>query len=216
MLARCTKIRHPSGAVIDLPRLVPAFSSKGFGFFSSADDDVEAGRAPRKHALRKATLRRKRDLSETTRALELVAPHIKDSILVSAYDLHYCYFREPLRFFQNKELVFLDSGGYELSAEFDQTEPVQWGTRKKSFSASDYRSVLDTRPLLRCAGSSQARLGIAYLLSTLLYGATPPLIQVIGSFSSGIYTSIDLLSSCKQTTSSPSRNLPLHPQNPPL
>ena len=75
-----------------------------------------------------------------------MAPYIKDSILVSAYDLHYCYFREPMGFFQNKELVFIDSGGYELSAEFDQTEPVQLGTRKKSFSASDYRAVLDKLP----------------------------------------------------------------------
>lgn len=146
MLARCTKIRHPSGALIDLPRLVPAFSSKGFGFFSSTDESQEIIVKRSARSRRSAPARKKRDLSETTRALELMGPYIKDSILVSAYDLHHCYFRKPTSFFQNKELVFLDSGGYELSPEFDQTEPVQWGTRKRPFTASDYRTVLDSIP----------------------------------------------------------------------
>lgn len=146
MLARCTRINHPSGAVIDLPRLVPAFSSKGFDFFSSSDEDLDS--VSRSHKLRRAkpVSERKRDLSETTRALELMAPHIKDSILVSAYDLHHRYFREPTKFLRNKELVFLDSGGYELSPEFDQTEPVQRKRRKETFTEANYRAVLNGMP----------------------------------------------------------------------
>jgi hypothetical protein len=105
MLARRTTLNHPIGATVDLPRLVPSFSSKGFPFFA----DKETGRK----------------LSEVTDALEMTGPTISDSILVSAYDIHHDFLRQPERFYANKELVIIDSGGYELSLVFDSTEPEQ-------------------------------------------------------------------------------------------
>jgi len=149
MLARCTKIEHPLGGTIDLPRLVPAFSSKGFAFIPADGDGrlrpptKKKGRTKPRFHPRKGV---RSEVSEATRALETVGPLIRDSILVSAYDLHHHHFRKPERFFEGKELVFLDSGGYELSPGFDQTEPVHWGTPKKQFLRDDYLAVLQQLP----------------------------------------------------------------------
>lgn len=105
MLARRSILKHPLGATIDMPRLVPSFSSKGFPSFK--------------------VKKRKRPYSDSTRALELIGPYINDSILISAYDLHHGYLRKPKRFYNGKELIFIDSGGYELSHDWDSTEPKQ-------------------------------------------------------------------------------------------
>jgi hypothetical protein len=136
VLARISKIKHPVGAQIDLPRLVPAFSSKGFPFLP----------APRRKTGTKTRRGTRSNLSETTLALDLVGDAIKDSILLSAYDLHHKHFHRPNRYFKGKELILLDSGGYELSPGFDQTEPVHWGTPSKIFSREDYLGVLARLP----------------------------------------------------------------------
>lgn len=146
MLARTTKIEHPLGALIDLPRLVPAFSSKGFPFLNTVKAKPRTDCKPPKHPRARKKAAPQRKISETTLALELVGASIKDSILVSAYDLHHRHLRRPERFFREKELVFIDSGGYELSPGFDQTEPVDWGTPKKTFSCGNYQEVLARLP----------------------------------------------------------------------
>lgn len=127
MLARASALRHPVGdAVVDMPRLVPSFSSKGFRSF-------EESRTGRKY-------------SRTALALEQMGPHIKDSILVSAYDIHHQHLREPERFYGGKELVFIDSGGYELSSYWDSTEPAKPPFRAKRFTLTDYKRVLRNLP----------------------------------------------------------------------
>jgi len=144
VLAQTSKIEHPLGVVIDLPRIVPAFSSKGFPFRTEEQPQKKTMRKERgggKKA-RKAGIK----LSETSLALETVGGFIRGSILVSAYDLHHHHFKKPERFFADKELIFLDSGGYELSPGFDQTEPVHWGTHNKPFSLENYIDVLAKLP----------------------------------------------------------------------
>ena len=126
MLARRTTLKHPIGSVADMPRLVPSFSSKGFPLFK------ERGR--------------KKPYSDVTRALEMIGPYINDSILISAYDLHHGYLRKPQRFYSGKELVFIDSGGYELSLDWDSTEPKQGPYKGLDFSEEDYRKVLSGLP----------------------------------------------------------------------
>lgn len=149
MLARITRIEHPLGITIDLPRLVPAFSSKGFPFLENIKiyKKTKGKSKSRRRPRRGRRLAKRNAISEITLALELVGPFINDSILLSAYDLHHGHLRRPQRFFQEKELVFIDSGGYELSPGFDQTEPVHWGTPKKRFSREDYLDVLATLPV---------------------------------------------------------------------
>jgi hypothetical protein len=124
MLARRTTIRLPAGSVVELPRLVPSFSSKGFPFFRD----------------------KRRLYSEVTLALDVIGPHINDSVLLSAYDLHYGYLRRPGRFYRGKDLVFVDSGGYELSQDWDSTESKQTPHEPLNFSDPDYCEVLRKLP----------------------------------------------------------------------
>ena len=127
MLARRTTLQHPTGAVVDMPRLVPSFSSKGFPRFNDNDTG--------------------RELSEVTNALEMTGPTITDSILLSAYDIYHGYLRKPECFYGNKELVFIDSGGYELCSEFDSTEPKQGAYEPdESYGLDAYRQVLSELP----------------------------------------------------------------------
>ena len=122
MLARRTTLGHNS-TVVDMPRLIPSFSSKGFPFFEDKENNQV--------------------FSEVTEALELTGPIISDSILISAYDISHNYLRNPERFYGNKELVFIDSGGYELSTEYDSTDPKQEPYQAdKSYSVEDYQNVL--------------------------------------------------------------------------
>lgn len=127
MLARRSTLQHPKGASIDMPRLIPSFSSKGFPFVESKKS--------------------KRKTSEANDALELTGATITDSILISAYDVFHKYLVKPERFYDNKELIMIDSGGYELSLEFDSTEPKQSPYEpEKSFDARSYEDILSTLP----------------------------------------------------------------------
>lgn len=128
MLPRRSTLKHPSGLTRDLPCLIPSFSSKGFPFFRKKQED----KMP--------------EYSETTLSLELLGPFIKDFILVSAYDLHWKWFREPEKYFDNKALIFIDSGGYELTSDWDGTEPVQYQYKSLDFSEDDYIKVLEKLP----------------------------------------------------------------------
>lgn len=127
MLARRSVLQHPRGATIDMPRLVPSFSSKGFPFVLNK--------------------RLKRKTSEVNDALEVTGPIINDSILVSAYDIFHKYVVRPERFYGNKELVIIDSGGYELSVDFDSTEPKQDPyASDKDYRLESYEQVLSILP----------------------------------------------------------------------
>jgi hypothetical protein len=126
VLARRSTLNHPIGAAIDLPCLVPSFSSKGFPFFKDT--------------------KTKKHHSETTCALEMMSPFIKNSILISAYDLHHGYFREPRQKLPGKELIIIDSGGYELSGDWDSTEPYQGSYKPEPFSEEEYIAIIKKLP----------------------------------------------------------------------
>jgi len=138
VLARISKIKHPLGGLIDLPRLVPAFSSKGFPFLKSST----SGKRSSKKGVASSKKNSIRQLSEASLALELVGGFIMDSILVSAYDIFHSHLQKPERYFTNKEMIFIDSGGYELGPDFDSTEPIHLLTPTKKFTLENYTEVL--------------------------------------------------------------------------
>ena len=95
MLYRTSELIHPtSGFSLETPLLVPSFSSKAFGF----DRDGQP---------------------EVLRVLEAAREFLTRTCLVSAYDIHYNYVPEPQDLPINVDLVFLDSGGYEVSDDCD-------------------------------------------------------------------------------------------------
>jgi hypothetical protein len=116
------------GTVLSLPRLVPSFTSKGFLFFRPGNSKTG------------------KQYSEVGKILEAVGPFLSGSILVSAYDLHHRHFRKPERFYRDKELVFIDSGGYELREDYDSTEPMHYPYKPKKFTEYHYRKVLKRLP----------------------------------------------------------------------
>jgi hypothetical protein len=129
MLARRSTLSHPTAGNFDLPLLVPAFSSKGF-------------------ALRKT--RKGRPYSEVSFELKQFSEFPQDSALVSAYDLYFGHFcapkldREPEAYLRNTQLIFVDSGGYELVQEFDSTEPKSFphSPRAGEYGPEQYQATL--------------------------------------------------------------------------
>ena len=124
MNARPTSFVHRQGHPVDLPLLVPSFTSKGFAFFTEK-------RGQRRHVY-----------SQTTRALEELGGYLKEAFLLSAYDLHHRFFRHPEAYFGDTSLIFLDSGGYELAPEFDSSEPKLTPLYDGDLSADGYDAVL--------------------------------------------------------------------------
>ena len=141
MLARRSTLTHPYAGDSDLPLLVPAFSSKGFEF-----DIAKIGKT-------------KREFSMLAYELADFGKYPCRSVLVSAYDLHFKHFQAPEFAKTHAEshlrqacLVFLDSGGYELSPDFDSTELRVFGYKPKDgYWEDQYERVLK-----RLASSKQS------------------------------------------------------------
>ena len=133
MLARRFSLTHPHAGEVEMPMLVPAFSSKGFRLL-----DFEK---------RKKTHR----YSEMAQAFINLSPSISTSVLVSAYDIHFKYFVPPgsdiedmIAALSYPRLVFVDSGGYELIDEFDSTENRTHNyTPEFAFGYEEYLGVLN-------------------------------------------------------------------------
>ena len=96
MEPRTSKLVHPSGITLETPLLVPSFSSKAFGFGPAPDCKPEV--------------------------LDVVAAaqgFLTRTCLISAYDVHHGYIRGPTDLGLTVDLMFLDSGGYEVSDAHD-------------------------------------------------------------------------------------------------
>lgn len=128
MLARRGNLKLPGGSQIELPLLVPSFSSKGFPTYG------------------KTVRGKKVQVSETTDALGLIGEFLGSSTLISAYDIHHRYLEKPTDFFKRREVVIIDSGGYELAPDFDSTEPSQNDFKRLPFTTEDYEKVLKKLP----------------------------------------------------------------------
>lgn len=122
VLCRTTKLTHPaSGASLETPLLVPSFSSKAFGF----DRDGK---------------------SEVLRILKAAQEFITRTCLVSAYDVHYRYIPEPEDLAISVDLMFLDSGGYEVSDDRDLSAVKKPVHRPQAWDIGRLQTIWDRWP----------------------------------------------------------------------
>lgn len=125
MRARSTVVRTKDRQLAT-PLLVPSFSSKGFAF---RDDG----------------------LSTVAGDLEFAAPSLNDTMLLSAYDLHHRHLPEVECFFgdfigsvySNPSLLFIDSGGYETSDDYDLSDVRQAPITSKGLPETAYPEMVD-------------------------------------------------------------------------
>ena len=132
MLACRRFLTHPVAGEIELPLLIPAFSSKGFIFNSTGKKN------------------QKREYSEVAYPLAEFTRYPMPHILVSAYDLYFDHYMAPdlpaktvMDYFLNTRILVIDSGGYELSSDFDSTEIKTYTYRPKDgYGKKEYESML--------------------------------------------------------------------------
>lgn len=127
MLARSSKLRHPSGLTVETPLLIPSFSSKGFGIGRKRQQG--GGES---------------EISEVSEVLVAASEFLTDSMLVSAYDIYYDYI--PLPESAVTEIIFLDSGGYETSDLQDLSASFTQKVASKDWDPEKYCEVIARWP----------------------------------------------------------------------
>jgi len=122
MLFRTSTLIHPaSGASLETPLLVPSFSSKAFGFGQGGKPEVH-------------------------RVLDVAQEYITRTCLVSAYDVHYGYVPQPEDLAITVDLMFLDSGGYEVSDDRDLSAVEKPVHRPEEWDAAKLQAIWDQWP----------------------------------------------------------------------
>lgn len=114
MFCRTSTLRHPGSAVtLATPLLIPSFSSKGFATGAT-------GRG-----------------NDVGQIFAVASEFLEEVCLVSAYDIFYGNLPKPDDMLASASLLFVDSGGYELSSDYDysavtrnDSAPQPWNIRK--------------------------------------------------------------------------------------
>lgn len=117
--ARSTTLTHPLGTQIITPLLVPSFSSKGFHYSS------------------------KHRRSEAYQQIEVAKEFITDSILISAYDAYHKFIPKFESIHSVAEITFIDSGGYEVSDNYDLSASYHTRPKVRKWSEKLLRQQLD-------------------------------------------------------------------------
>jgi hypothetical protein len=133
MLARRSSLKLRTGSSIDLPLLVPSFSSKGF--LPSRETKVI-----RKKSVSRVTY------PELEACLALSGTFLETSLLVSAYDIFHKFVPSSASLYKKPESVFIDSGGYELDSHFDETEPAAVPHIGDKYELENYVETLRAMP----------------------------------------------------------------------
>ena len=123
MLVRSSTIRHRvSGVALQTPLLIPSFSSKGFA------------------------RSKKDDKSEIRKILAAAGEFLTEAYLISAYDIYYGHIPDPLNLPFTPEMIFLDSGGYEISTDRDYSSVIDPLPAPNSWDLQKWESVLSSWP----------------------------------------------------------------------
>lgn len=116
MKLKSRKISHPSGIQIRTPLLIPSFSSKGF----ATKNDGK---------------------SEICTPLKLSTEFLTESMLISAFDIHFNHIPEPQEFAFATEFVVIDSGGYETSSFYDFPNVLEFPIDSEKISSWDIEKL---------------------------------------------------------------------------
>ena len=122
MRVRSQTIRHPSGIKFETPLLIPSFSSKGFKISRISDDEIR---------------------SEVGGFLNFCSHDLNDVLLVSAYDIYYKVISKPTDFPAKPAIIFIDSGGYEISDDFDSDAVNKYNARVLPWDRDKLKSIHD-------------------------------------------------------------------------
>src|SRR5690606_31767152 len=124
------KITHRgTGASLETPLLVPSFSSKGFSRSSSRGESKNGEYVSGLH-----------------RQFEAVGAFITDTVLISAFDVHHGYLPAADKLPNYAELLFLDSGGYEVSDYADLSDIEEPIPKKESWTEDLYKQIMAQWP----------------------------------------------------------------------
>lgn len=123
MFARSSTIRHKvSGVALQTPLLIPSFSSKGFAA-SKKDGKSEIGTI-----------------------LAATSEFLTETYLISAYDVHYGNLPGFLKLPFRPEMIFLDSGGYEISTDRDYSSVIDPLPAPHVWDVGKWESVIASWP----------------------------------------------------------------------
>lgn len=121
MLAKSSTVVHKaSGVSVETPLLIPSFSSKGF-----------SGAGP---------------TSEVRQILGTAAEFLTTAYLISAYDIAKGHLPAPADLPSKPELIVVDSGGYEVSGDYDFSEVLRSPLPDQTWEIDELVSVLDKWP----------------------------------------------------------------------
>ena len=119
---RTSTLRHlESGQEFRTPMLIPSFSSKGFS-------------------------KNKGGMTEISHIIRTMEEVLTDHMLISAYDLYHKNIPELTQLSAVPSLTFLDSGGYEASAEVDYPSIIDPIPDPKLWNIEKLQSVLEDWP----------------------------------------------------------------------
>lgn len=123
MFARSSAITHKaSGVTLQTPLLIPSFSSKGFA--------------------RSKTHKK----SEIGTILAAAGEFLTEAYLISAYDIHYGHLPGPVDLPFTPEMIFLDSGGYEISTDRDYSSVIDPLPAPEPWDIEKWESIASTWP----------------------------------------------------------------------
>lgn len=122
MFCRSSKLVHAaSGVTLNTPLLVPSFSNKAFGFTRGGQPEI-------------------------LRVLDASREFITRTCLISAYDVFYEYLPQPEDLAITVDLMFVDSGGYEVSQDRDLSAVDKPVHRPKEWDAGKLAKILGCWP----------------------------------------------------------------------
>ena len=123
MLCRTSTILHKnSGVSLETPLLIPSFSSKGFARSRNGGK------------------------SEIGEILAAAGEFLTEVFLISAYDIYYKHVPSPSEMSYTPDLIFIDSGGYEISTDYDYSSAMVPLPQSECWTSEMLESVYGNLP----------------------------------------------------------------------